>query len=410
MPHVTYIVTDPLTVKVYLTPQVQALVGQNWQVTIICGGNKALLSGLDELQGVAVHHVPMCREIDAISDSLALVQLFLLLSRLRPALVIAGTPKAGLLGMVASRVARIPLRIYQLHGLRLETATGWRRRLFLLTERAACSCSHKVLCVSKSLSDKVVELGLCKPEKVAVLGFGSCTGISVADYAPTAERLAAASGLKNRLKIPPGAPVVGYIGRLTKDKGIVELWDAFALIQRRLCDAYLLLIGPFEQGDPIPEHTRLQIDQDKHVRHIDWTDDPASYLHLMDVLVLPTHREGLPGVLLEAAATETPIVATCATGVIDVIVNDETGLVSPIGDARSIAGNVVKILTNPALARELSGRALRKVETEFSRSVVLKHLVSFCENAVFHGGVSGAPDRRHDLREHEMPPPVAPPS
>jgi len=93
--------------------------------------------------------------------------------------------------MIASRLAHIPLRIYQLHGLRLETATGWRRRLFLLTERSACWCSQKVLCVSRSLKNKVVELGVCESQKLAVLGSGSCAGIHLADYAPTPERLAA---------------------------------------------------------------------------------------------------------------------------------------------------------------------------------------------------------------------------
>jgi glycosyltransferase involved in cell wall biosynthesis len=387
--HVMYIVTDPMTVKIYLKPQLQALIDRNWRISVICGGDKALLPAPEELQGVALYHVPMRREIDLIGDSLALLQIVFLLVRLRPTIVNAGTPKAGLLGMVASRLTHIPLRIYQLHGLRLESATGWRRRLFLLTERAACWCSNKVLCVSRSLKDKVIELGVCKSQKVVVLGSGSCIGIHVADYAPTPERLAAASVLKNSLGIPPDAPIVGFVGRLTKDKGIVELLDAFALIRQELGNAYLLLIGPFEKGDPIPESTSQKIKEDEYIRHIEWTDDPRLYLHLMDVLVLPTYREGLPGVLLEAAATETPIVTTRATGVIDVVVNESTGLMSPIGDVHSIAQNVLKVLLNHSLARELSRRSLCKVEAEFSRNVVLQQLEWFYEDSLFDCGVSG---------------------
>jgi glycosyltransferase involved in cell wall biosynthesis len=385
--HVTYIVTDPMTVKIYLKPQLQALVNRNWQVSVICGGDKALLPDLEELQGVKLYHVPMRREIDPINDSLALVQLFFLLVRLHPTIVNAGTPKAGLLGMIASRLAHIPLRIYQLHGLRLETATGWRRRLFLLTERSACWCSQKVLCVSRSLKNKVVELGVCESQKLAVLGSGSCAGIHLADYAPTPERLAAAAALKKSLEIPFDAPVVGFIGRLTKDKGIVELADAFALIRRTVCSTYLLLVGPFEEGDPIPEHVRQQIIENPYIRHVDWTDDPRPYLHLIDVFVLPTYREGLPGVLLEAAATETPIVATRATGVIDVVVNEETGLISPISDVHSMAENILKVLLNPGLARQLSRGALCKVEAEFSQNQVLQQLESFYCDSLFDCGV-----------------------
>ena len=291
--------------------------------------------------------------------------------------------------MVASRLAHIPVRIYQLHGLRLETAKGWRRRLFLLTEQSACWCSHKVLSVSRSLKDKVVELGVCKAQKVAVLGSGSCVGVDLANYAPTSERLAAASVLRKGLEIPPDAPVAGFVGRLTKDKGIVELLDAFALTRQKLSGAYLLLIGSFEEGDRIPEHARQDIKENKYIRHVEWTDDPAPYLHLMDVLVLPTYREGLPGVLLEAAAAEVPIVATRATGVVDVIVDEYTGLMSPIGDVDSIAQNILKVLLDRALARELSRQALRKVEAEFPRPKVLQQLEDFYEESLFRCGVSG---------------------
>jgi glycosyltransferase involved in cell wall biosynthesis len=387
VPHVTYIVTDPMTMKIYLKPQLQALVNRNWQVSVICGGDKALLPAPEEIPGGALYHVPMQREINLLSDSVALVRLFFLLVWLRPTVVNAGTPKAGLLGMIASRLAGINFRIYQLHGLRLETATGFRRRLLLLTEWLACWCSHKVLSVSKSLRDKVVELGVCKSEKVAVLGSGSCAGIHVADFAPTPDRLEAASVLRNNLGITPDASVVGFIGRLTKDKGIVELLSAFELIRQKLCGAYLILIGAFEAGDPIPADIRQKMNENEYIRHIEWTDDPRPYLHLMDVFVLPTHREGLPGVLLEAAAAGTPIVVTDATGVNDIVEHGYSALISPIGDVHSIAHNILEVLLNPALAQKLSHCALRKVEAEFSRDKVLQQLESFYEYSL-HRGVS----------------------
>lgn len=388
--HITYIVTDPLTVKIYLKPQVQALRDHDWKVSIICGGDIALMPTPEELQGISLYHVPMQREIDPLRDILALARLVFLLIRLRPAIVNAGTPKAGLLGMLASRLVGVPLRVYQLHGLRLETANGLRRHLFGQTERWACWCSHKVLCVSTSLKDKVIGLGVCKSEKAVVLGAGSPIGVQAADFAPTPQRLATASVLRESLGIPPDTPVIGFLGRLTKDKGIVELWNAFTIIQESLPGAHLLLIGPFEEGSPVPEYMRQQIKESKSIRHIEWTDDPGPYLHLMDVLVLPTYREGLPGVLLEAAASETPIVATAATGVVDVVVNEQTGLISPIGDAHSIAQNTLRILLNTGLAQELTRRARHKVEAEFSRQDVLQKLESFYMDCLVRRGIPGA--------------------
>jgi len=385
-----YIVTDPMTVNIYLKPQFKALVNHKWQVSVICGGNKALLSDRqEELNGVTVYHIPMRREIDPIGDTIALVRLLILLLRLRPVVVNAGTPKAGLIGMIASRLARIPVRIYQLHGLRLETATGWKRRLFLVTERTACRCAQRVLCVSDSLKNKVLQLGICEPHKLAVLGSGSCTGVAFADYLPTPDRLAAAAALRDSLQIPSEAPVVGFIGRLTKDKGIVELLEAFSLICERLHGAYLLLVGPFEDGDPIPQGARQKIVESPNIRHVDWVDDPRPYLHLMNVFALPTYREGLPGVLLEATATGTPIVATRATGVVDVVVNEWTGLLSPIGDARSLAHNALRVLLDPGLGRKLSRRALHKIEAEFSRDQVLQDLELFYRKSCVQSGLSG---------------------
>lgn len=388
MPHVMYIVTDPITVKIYLKPQLKALAESRWQVSIICGGSKAALPSPLDLEGASLHHVPMRREIAPLSDAWALIRIFILLLRLRPHVVNAGTPKAGLLGMIASRFAQIRVRIYQLHGLRLETATGSRRRLFLATEKIACWCSQKVLCVSASLKDKVLQLGICEPDKLAVLGSGSCAGIQLADYLPNQARVTEATDLRSRLRIAPDAPVVGFIGRLTTDKGIVDLLEAFSLVRGEAKSAHLLLVGPFEEGDPIPDETRQKIAEDPYIRHVDWTDDPRPYLHLMNVFALPTRREGLPGVLLEATAAETPIVATPATGVVDVVVNEETGLLSPIGDTYSFARNVLRVLLDVSFARALTRRARRKVEAEFSRDQVLRHLESFYRTLCIQSGLS----------------------
>jgi len=223
----------------------------------------------------------------------------------------------------------------------------------------------------------VIELNICKSEKLVVLGSGSCAGVEIPDYAPRPEQLAMAAAVKSKLEIPETAPVIGFIGRLTRDKGIVELLEAFAAVRCKHPGACLLLIGPFEKGDPLPENVRVQITQDASIRYIPWTDDPRPYLHLMDVFVLPTYREGLPGVLLEAAAAETPIVATRATGVTDVVVDGETGLISSVGDVHSLADNILALLTDPGLARRLSQQALSKVQAEFSRKRVLHLLELF---------------------------------
>ena len=158
--------------------------------------------------------------------------------------------------------------------------------------------------------------------------------------------------------------------------------EAFSIITRVLPGTHLILTGPFEAGDPIPEITRKGIMNNPNIRHVPWAHDPRPHLQAMDVLVLPTYREGLPGVLLEAAAAEKPVVSTHATGVIDVIVDQVTGYLCPIGDSSLLAERTVKLLLDPALALRMGRRARIKVETEFARDLVLSNLRAFYEECI----------------------------
>ena len=198
---VLYIVTDSMSLHSHLSPQLKDLAHAGWRVGVVCGGDKALLSEI-ELRGIDVYYVPIRREIHLFSDVLAQVLVIALLWRVRPSIVNAGTAKAGLIGMIGAWFTRVPVRVYQLHGIRLETSTGWRRSLLLLTERIACRCAHKVLCVSKGVQRKALELGFCPGSKLVCLGSGSCSGVEPADFAPTAHRLAVAMDLRQSIANP----------------------------------------------------------------------------------------------------------------------------------------------------------------------------------------------------------------
>jgi len=378
---VLYIVTDSMSLHSHLSPQLKSLVQAGWRVGVVCGGDQGLLAKID-LRGSDVYYVPIHREIQLISDIVAQVLLIRLLWKVKPSIVNAGTAKGGLIGMIAAWVTRVPVRVYQLHGIRLETSTGWIRRLLLFTERTACRCAHKVLCVSESVKRKASELGFCPTSKLVSLGSGSCSGVETADYALTAERLVAALDLRQQLRIPPDVPVIGFIGRLTRDKGIVELVESFSLITRQLPETHLILTGPFEEGDPLPEPTREVIMTHPNIRHVPWAHDTRPHLQVIDVLVLPTYREGLPGVLLEAGAAEKPVVSTYATGVVDVIIDQVTGFLCPIGDSALLAERTLKLLLDPALARRMAQLARLRVKAEFARDVVLRNLRAFYEECL----------------------------
>lgn len=297
------------------------------------------------------------------------------MKKLRPTLTNFGTPKAGLLGNIAACLTGVPCRVYTLRGLRLETGRGWKRRLLTLTERIACKCAHRVICVSASLRDRVIELGLASADKVIVLGSGSGNGIQAERFALSVANLSRAETIRAKLKLPTHVPVVGFVGRFTRDKGIPDLMLAFAEVRLEIPELHLLLVGDFEDGDPVPQQVRDQIEQDPHIVSPGFVPDTSPYYHLMDLLVLPTYREGFPGVPLEAQASGKPVVTTNATGAIDSVQDGVTGLIVPVGDSKALAGAIRRLLQNQQL-RESMGRAGQEwVAREFNGERVRAALV-----------------------------------
>jgi glycosyltransferase involved in cell wall biosynthesis len=279
--------------------------------------------------------------------------------------------------MLASWVVGVPVRVYCLRGLRLETTDGVKRLVLTLAEKLACFCAHKVVCVSGSLRRKALELRLSDAEKLVVIGSGSSAGVDISHFEWTQERGNKAAELRRCLRLPVIAPVIGFIGRLTRDKGIVELVEAFEIVSRQLPDARLLLVGSYEEADPVPANTRQKIASNPRIHRVEFVDNTSDYFHVMDVLALPTHREGFPNVVLEAAAAGKPVAATRATGVIDAVVDGVTGLLSPVGEPGPLATNLLTLLTDKELIDRMGQAARRRAADEFSIGRVSTELERF---------------------------------
>ena len=305
-------------------------------------------------EGVETAAVAMTREPSPLADLRSLWRLFRLLRRLRPDIVEAGTPKGGLLGMAAAWLARVPVRIYALHGLRLETAAGALRWALEAAELTAMALAHRVLFVSPSLRDRAIALGLLDPAKAAIAASGSANGVDVRRFEAASRR-------------PPGSRVLGFVGRLTRDKGLEELYTAYRSLQGEFPGLKLLLLGDFEDGDPIDPAVRQAIERDTNVARPGFVEDPAPFYTDIDILVLPSYREGLPGVVLEAAAASRPVVAARATGSVDAVVDGVTGLLVPPGDAESLASALVGLLRDPSRARAMGRAGRARVEAEYSQ-------------------------------------------
>jgi glycosyltransferase involved in cell wall biosynthesis len=308
--------------------------------------------------------VPMERRFAPLHDLVAVVQLWRLLRALRPDVVDAHTPKGGLLGMAAAWLAGVPIRIYHLHGLRLETSRGARRAIMRTAERFTATLAHRVLCVSQSVAAAAAGEGVVAPGRARVLGAGSINGVDATRFRPADRESRRAA--RAALGLPPDARVIGFVGRLGRDKGIAELAAAWGTIREQLPDVRLLLVGPDEPNDPPPPGVIPALRSDPRVLApgVDW--DTPKYYRAMDIVALPTYREGFPVVPLEAAAMGLPVVATRVTGCVDAVVDGVTGTLVAPRDAAALAAALRAYLADPALRARHGeagrARALRDFE------------------------------------------------
>jgi glycosyltransferase involved in cell wall biosynthesis len=354
-----------------LAARLRALKAAGFRVVLISSPG-ALLDEIVRNESIEAMPISMARGFAPFADVRTLLRLWRVLARLRPEICEFSTPKAGLLGNVAARLCRIPVRVYLLRGLRLETLTGLRYRLALTAERIAAFCAHHVVCSSKSLREKAVALRIAPQGRMHLLGEGSSQGVDIFRFAPGAGRM------RETLATAVDPPVIGFVGRLTRDKGIPELIEAFDRIRRAIPSARLLLVGWFDDSeDALDEALRCRIVSHPSIFLTGYVHDTAPYYQVMDMLVLPTWREGFPNVVLEASASGIPVITTIATGSRDAVLPEVTGLLIPAGYSEAIAEAVLRLVRNADERARMGSAGRAWVIQRFANEDVLRLTVSF---------------------------------
>ena len=358
--------TIPLTLEKFHREHVRQLHDGGYDVAVVSSPGASMDSLVADLPFVRAHPIRMTRRIAVVADALALGRWIWLLARLRPSLIYAMTPKASLLAMVAGKLARVPRRIYATGGLRLETERGRRLTVLSLTERITCWASTEVVANSRSLADAYLARRLVAPVKLRCTAPGSSHGVDSNYFRPDAVVPVdlAALGLKS------GLPVVGFVGRLTSDKGLPILVAACEQVvaERPL---QLLVVGPEDETDSSAMRAVLARST-VPVATTGSVSDVRPYFAAMTVNVLPSLREGFPNVVLEAGAMGVPSVVTDATGCVDSVVEGVTGFVVPVNDVAAMVRALADVVSCDAMRVAMGIAARERVVAAFQPAEVVR--------------------------------------
>ena len=340
---------------------------KGYRMFAVCSESE-YLDGYAREQGFGYKVVPVKRSFSVKQDLKSIHQICSYIRKNEIGVIVGHTPKGGLLAMLAGWLMRVPRRIYFRHGLVYETSHGLKRFVLMTVDRISSACATKIVCVSPSVLQRSIEDHLAPADKQLVLGNGTCSGIDTqGKFCPEkidGDHLAA---MRRRWGIADGDWVIGYTGRLVKDKGIIELVSAFRKLKKRYRNMKLLLVGMFEVRDALPEDIQDDIKNDPQIVWTDFQNTDQEYFYaMMNVYVLASYREGFPTGVLEAQSMGVPVVTTRVTGCRDAIVEGRTGLF-----AEHSADSIAEAITEIHDKKVVSGTAARKwVVEKFDNLIV----------------------------------------
>ncbi len=367
-PRILILTTIPETMAAFLVPQLRHLDAGGFDVHVASSPGAAL-DTLEVPSSVQRHRIAIERRPSPVHDLASLWNMIRLIRLIRPQIVHAHTPKAGLIGMAAARLARVPVRLYTVHGLPLLTRGGMWRQVLEVAERASASMATHTYSVSESVRDLMDELRLTGSRRVTVLGSGSCAGVDTERFRPCGAGRDAARAMYG---IRQDATLVTFVGRLARDKGIAVLAEAWPTVAAEFPGAHLLLAGERDNSDPACD---LRMEELRCHPRVTFAgpvakDAMPGIYAATDIGVLPTFREGLPQTALEAGAAGIPMVSTRVSGVVNAVVDGVTGLLVPAHQATPLAIAIGLLLKNPDLRRRMGGAARAHVVSSFSEDRV----------------------------------------
>ena len=370
---VAHLATADVSLRYLVLPQLLAVHD--------AGGEAIGISGpgpfVPELRARGVRHIALgasTRGMDVGADLRAAVQLWRVLRRERPDVLHTHNPKPGIYGRIVGRLAGVPVIVNTVHGLYATADDPWPRRLIVYgLEAMASRFSSAELVQNEEDLALLTRWGISARRKTTLLG----NGVDLVRFAPLAPAAAVRAEVRAELGLDADATLIGFVGRLVREKGLPELFEAAAT----QAGTTLLCIGPEDPDKPDAlSPAERAVAEAAGVRFLGMRDDVDRLYRAMDLFVLPSHREGFPRSAMEAAACGLPVVATDIRGCRQVVAPGETGLLVPVRDAAALGEAIAELAADPARRAAMGVAARRRAEACFDeRQVVERVLAAYAQ-------------------------------
>lgn len=371
---VLHIVNISFVIPYFLGKQMNWFTQKGYTEYVICSPSSELAL-FSKQYAFEYKEIEILRKISIFKDLKAVFSTIKYIKRINATIVTGHTPKGGLIAMLAAWLCRVPVRIYLRHGLVYETSTGMKRLLLIFIDRLASKLSTKIVCVSPSVAKRSIEDRLNSPEKQVVLANGTCNGIDVERFCSDRVDRVRVDEMKNNLGIEKGDFIIGFTGRLVKDKGIIELVRAYKNLRNEYNNVKLMLVGMLEIRDALPEDVVKTITDDDGIISTGYVEFSSIeyYYAMMDVFVLPSYREGFPTSVLEASSMSIPVITTRVTGCCDSIIDGVTGLF--VGhDEHELMDALLSLYKDPSLRGQMGKAGREFVAENFEQSIIWKEI------------------------------------
>ena len=382
-PKIIRVSTVPISLNVFCKGLLQEL-SKDYEVAAVSSPGTDL-EEIEIREKVRTFAVPMRRQIALLHDLRSLWQLFWLFCKEKPDMVHSITPKAGLLSMIAAKLAGVPIRLHTFTGLIWPTASGLKRKILVAMDKLLCICATHLNPEGQGVAHDLQAHITHKP--LTVLGHGNVRGIEFEYYKSTPDIELAAQQSRTKLGIPQNSFVFLFVGRIVRDKGIVELLEAF----KKLTKSYsqksdisspisLLLVGNEEEHlDPLPPSTQQLINTLPNVYRLPFQTDVRPFYATAQALVFPSYREGFPNVVLEAGAFALPSIVTDINGSREIITNKDNGLIIPPQNTEALTQAMQTLLHTPHL-KSMGEAAYHNVQQHFSKARVWQQLKDYYQH------------------------------